>query len=114
MLEIEKRDKFDEKPSQITCTNDQNPSISKFAQKLLSEFALNTSRPAPFNKGDERSIYLEILAPMLRYFSIFTQKLAFSWSERTMLHTSSIWITYSDYKKVGVNRKLLGSIGVLK
>lgn len=51
--------------------------------------------------------------PLFRYFALFEKKLVFSWSEKALKNSSSTWIIDSDYKKGGVNRKLLDGIGVL-
>lgn len=113
LIKIEKCGDFEPAANNITLNNDGDRIMANLSKKLLSEFALNASRPSPYNKDDERSIYCEVFIPMFKYFSIFTQKVAFSWSERAMSHTNSIWIIDSDCKKSGVNRKLLDGIGVL-
>lgn len=82
LLKIENWNEFEAAANNITLNNDGDHIMADFSKKLLSEFALNTARPSPYNKNDERSIYCEVFIPMFKYFSIFTQKIAFSWSER--------------------------------
>lgn len=113
LLKIDNANQFDVNSSKVVLSKDEDPIMSVFMKKILSEFAWNSSRPAPYNRDDERSIYIEVFTPLFKCFSLITQKLVFSWSERAMLYTSSIWITDSDYKRAGVNRKLLNGIGVL-
>jgi hypothetical protein len=54
-----------------------------------------------------------MFVPLFKYFSLIGKKLFFTWSEKTMRNTSSTWIIDSDYKKSGVNKKLLDGIGVM-
>lgn len=90
-----------------------DPVMSAFTKKIMSEFALSSQRATSYTAGDERTIYIEMFVPLFRYFSLITKKLVFTWSEKAMKNTSSTWIIDSDYKKSGVNKKLLDGIGVM-
>jgi len=90
-----------------------DPVVSRFIKKTISEFALGSQRATPYTSDDERTIYIEVFVPLFRYFALMGKKLVFIWSEKAMKNTSSTWIIDTNYKKSGVNKKLLDGIGVM-
>lgn len=88
--------------------------LKQFISKIKKEFELNNNRAKPYQFNDERTIFIEIFAPMFRYFALFTKELVFVWGEKAIKQMSSLYIVDANYVKSGVNRKLLDGIGTLE
>lgn len=107
------RENIDDSLANVHPGVDADPVLSKFIKKTVSEFALSSQRAASYTSDDERTIYIEMFVPLFRYFALIGKKLVFTWSEKAMKNGSSTWIIDSDFKKSGVNKKLLDGIGVM-
>lgn len=112
-VSLQDRATIDNSLASILPSDASDPVIARYIKKTTSEFALSSQRASPYTSNDERTIYIEIFVPLFKYFSFIGKRLVFTWSEKAMRNTCSTWIIDSDYKKSGVNKKLLDGIGVM-
>jgi hypothetical protein len=56
--------------------------FTNFMGYMLTDFRSNCNRPTPFNSGDERSIFDEVLLPTFKYFGNELGHLSFVWGKK--------------------------------
>lgn len=56
--------------------------FAKFVKFVLIDFIINTMRITPFPTNEERTLYVEHIVQLFKYFSNISGLLSFSWCER--------------------------------
>lgn len=53
--------------------------FNQFMKYSLLDFSINLMRITPVPKNDERTMYVEYVVPMVKYFSNLTGLMSFAW-----------------------------------